>query len=78
MEPSVPFCDTPRQSAAVGVLAGIVGGGVGLLFEAGLWSVITATGLLAAVGDIGVHLLRGDEQFRAAVRQARRELHSRD
>lgn len=62
----VPFCDTPAQSAAVGVLARVAGGGVGL--AAGLESPgVAAVATALAVG--GAPPTPGDDQFRAAVRQ---------
>ncbi|MFW5963678.1 MAG: hypothetical protein ACOCQM_02340 [Natronomonas sp.] len=69
MERTVPFCDTPEQSAVVGVIAGLLGGAVGVVLGWGPISVALTAGLLAVIGDIGTHAVRGDEQFRNALEQ---------
>jgi len=69
MAAEIPFCDTPGQSALVGVLAGAVGGLVGLAAGLGTTGVVGVAAALAVVCDLGGHALRGDDQFRAAVRQ---------
>jgi hypothetical protein len=67
----VPFCDTPGQSLVVGVAAGVAGGLAGAAAGLGTAGVVALAAGLALVGELGGHLLRGDEQFRAAVRQVR-------
>lgn len=69
----VPFCDTPGQSAVVGVLAGGVGGIAGLAGDLGTPAVAALAGALAIVGELAAHGLRGDAQFRAAMRQVLEE-----
>ena len=73
MAPPIPFCDTPGQSAIVGVLAGLVGGLAGLALGLETAGVVAVAAALAFAGDLGAHLLRGDDQFRAAVRQVTRD-----
>lgn len=55
--------------AAMG--AGLLGGAVGLALGIDLLAVGAIAGLLAALGDIGAHVIRRDEQFRAALGQVR-------
>ncbi|MUV86146.1 hypothetical protein GJ631_06045 [Natronomonas sp. CBA1123] len=69
MGPTVPFCDTPEQSAVVGVVAGLLGGAVGVVLGWGPVGVAVAAGVLAAIGDLGTHAVRGDEQFQKALEQ---------
>ena len=73
MAPPFPFCDTPGQSAIVGVLAGLAGGLVGIALGLETAGVVAVAAALALAGDLGAHLLRGDDQFRAAVRQVTRD-----
>ena len=73
MAPPFPFCDTPGQSAIVGVLAGLAGGLVGIALGLEPAGVVAVAAALALAGDLGAHLLRGDDQFRAAVRQVTRD-----
>lgn len=72
MRDVVTFCDTPEQSAAVGVAAGVIGGVAGLWVGLGTQGVVAVAGGLALAGDLGVHVLRGDEQFVAAGEHIRR------
>lgn len=65
----VPFCDTPGQSAVVGLLAGVAGGVGGITLGLGAPSVAGIAAALAIGGELVGHLVRRDEQFRAAVRQ---------
>lgn len=69
MAVTVPFCDTPGQSALVGVLAGTLGGLLGVALDLTPATVVAVAALLAVAGDIGGHLVRRDDQFVAAVRQ---------
>lgn len=69
MECTVPFCDTPEQSVVVGVVAGLLGGAVGVVPGWGPIGVALAAGVLAVIGDLGAHAVRGDEQFRKALEQ---------
>jgi hypothetical protein len=62
-----PFCDTPGQSVAVGLLSGLVGGGVGLAAGLDAVAVAALAGLLALGGEVGAHVVRGDEQWREAI-----------
>jgi hypothetical protein len=73
MAPPIPFCDTPGQSAIVGVLAGLAGGLAGIALGLETAGVVAVAAALALAGDLGAHLLRGDDQFRAAVRRVTRE-----
>ncbi|MFQ3319036.1 MAG: hypothetical protein ACI8UR_000217 [Natronomonas sp.] len=68
---TVPFCDTPGQSVVIGLLAGAIGGAVGLLVGLQPLGVAVVAGMLALVGELAGHLLRGDQQFRDAVQQVR-------
>ncbi len=62
------FCETPRQSVAVGVVAGLVAGGAGLF--TGSLVVVILTALVAAVGgELAAHEYVGDDQYRAAKRR---------
>lgn len=67
----VPFCDTPGQSVAVGALAGVGGGLLGTAAELEGPAVVALAAGLALVGELVGHVVRGDDQFRAAVRQVR-------
>ena len=73
MVSAIPFCDTPGQSAIVGVLAGLAGGLAGVALGLETAGVVAVAAALAFAGDVGTHLLRGDDQFRAAVRQVTRD-----
>lgn len=68
----MPFCDCPGQSVAAAVAAGLVGGAVGVAFGLSLTGVALLAGVLGGLGDIGFHLVRRDEQFRAALARVRR------
>ena len=67
----VPFCETPGQSAVVGVAAGLLAGGVGVASALEPAAVVALAAGLALVGEAAGHLLRGDPQFRAAVERVR-------
>ena len=73
MVSAIPFCDTPGQSAIIGVLAGLAGGLAGLALGLETVGVVAVATVLALTVDVGAHLLRGDDQYRAAVRQVTRE-----
>jgi len=68
----IPFCDTPLQSLLAATGGGIAGGVTGLAL--GLEPVSTAVlaAVLAGLGDVSAHVVRGDDQFRAAVARVRR------
>ena len=62
------FCETPRQSLGVGVVAGLVAGGAGLL--TGSLVVVLLTALVVAVGgELAAHEYVGDDQYHAAKRR---------
>ena len=56
----VPFCDRPGQSAAVGVLSGLAGGGAGLALGLGPVGVAALAGGIALGGELLGHALAGD------------------
>ena len=68
----VAFCETPGQSAVVGVATGLLAGGVGVASTLEPAAVVALAAGLALVGETAGHLLRGDRQFRAAVERVRR------
>ncbi|WP_255148675.1 hypothetical protein [Halorarius halobius] len=63
----IPFCDTPGQSLAVGLFAGLVAAGVGVAVGLGAVGVALLAGAVALVGELLAHAVRGDDQWRAAV-----------
>lgn len=67
----VPFCDTPGQSVVVGLLSGAVGGLAGVAIGLGAPGVVTLAAALAIGGELLGHVVWGDQQFRAAIRQVR-------
>jgi hypothetical protein len=66
------FCDTPGQSVIASVVGGILGGVLGVTLGFGIVGVAVLAGILGGLGDVGVHVVRKDEQFREAVAQIRR------
>lgn len=60
MTVGVPFCDRSGQSAVVGVLSGLAGGGVGLAAGVGPVGVAALAGGLALAGELAGHALAGD------------------
>ncbi len=69
---TVPFCDCPGQSVAAAVGGGLLGGAVGVAFGLGITGVALLAGILGGLGDVGFHLIRRDDQFRAALARVRR------
>lgn len=67
----ISFCDTPGQSAAAGVTGGLVGGLAGVALGFDTAGVALLAGLLGGLADLGVHVVRGDPQFRAALARVR-------
>ena len=65
------YCETPGQSLLVALLAGLLGGVAGVAVGLGAAGVVALAAGLAVVGELAGHLLRGDDQFRRAVRQVR-------
>lgn len=63
----IPFCDTPEQSVVVGLLSGLAGGGLGLAAGLDAVAVAALAGTLALGGEVGAHVVRGDQQWRDAV-----------
>ncbi|WP_136716881.1 hypothetical protein [Halorientalis salina] len=70
----IPFCDTPLQSLLVATGGGIAGGFSGLALGLGPAGTALLAGALAGLGDVSAHLVRGDEQFRAALGHVRQVL----
>ena len=66
------LCDSPLQSGITAVVGGIVGGVLGVTLGFGVVGVAVLAGLLGGLGDVGVHVVRKDEQFRKAVARFRR------
>jgi hypothetical protein len=62
----IPFCDTPGQSVAAALLGGVAGGLAGLALGLDAVGVAVLAGGLGGLGDLLVHVLRGDPQFLAA------------
>lgn len=64
----IPFCDTPRQSIVIAIIAGIVGGAIGFYFQS-LLGLVAATIGLAITMEILVHEYRQDSQYIQAKKQ---------
>ena len=67
----IPYCDTPGQSVAAAVVGGLLGTALALAAGLDLATGVVLAGLLGGLADLAVHVLRGDEQFRAAIAQLR-------
>jgi hypothetical protein len=59
MTVGVPFCERSGQSAVVGVLSGLAGGGVGLAAGLGPVGVAALAGGLALAGELLGHAVAG-------------------
>ncbi|MFB6205859.1 MAG: hypothetical protein ABEJ05_04950 [Haloglomus sp.] len=57
---TLPFCDTPEQSAVIGVGSGLLGGGVGLAAGLDAGAVAALAGGLALAGELAGHAAAGD------------------
>jgi hypothetical protein len=66
-----PFCDTPGQSVVAAVSGGLAGGLAGTALGLDVLGVALLAGLLGGVADLGVHVVRGDAQFRSALDRLR-------
>ena len=66
-------CETPGQSAVVALGSGGFAGGVGLALGVEPLAVIALAATLAVCGEVTAHVLRGDDQWRAAVARVRTE-----
>jgi Flp pilus assembly protein TadB len=64
----IPYCDTPRQSVVISLLAGLVGGVIGIYLQS-LLVVVVATVGLAIMSEILVHEYRQDDQYVQAKQQ---------
>lgn len=64
-------CDTPGQSLIVMLASGVLAGGLGLSLGFGPLAVAALAGTFALVGELGAHVVRSDEQWRAAVASVR-------
>lgn len=53
------------------MVGGLVGGLAGVTLGFGIVGVAVLAGALGGLGDIGVHVIRNDEQFREAVAEVR-------
>lgn len=69
MDVEAPFCATPGQSVVVGLLAGVIGGLAGVAIGLEGAGVVALAAALAIGGELLAHAVRGDDQFRAAIRQ---------
>ena len=65
------FCDTPGQSVIASVVGGLIGGVLGVTLGFGVVGVAVLAGTLGGLGDVGVHVIRKDEQYCDAVAQVR-------
>jgi hypothetical protein len=65
------FCETPEQSAVAAVAGGLLGGAAGVALGLDVPGVALLAGLLGGLADLAAHVVRGDEQFRAAVERVR-------
>lgn len=57
---TLPFCETPEQSAVVAVLSGGLGGGIGVAAGLDVVGVAALAGALALAGEAVGHAARGD------------------
>lgn len=71
----IPYCDTPRQSLVIAILAGSLGGVVGL-YSQSIFTVILATVGIAFVLEILVHEYRQDDQYMQAKKEVSKRLQS--
>ena len=62
------YCDTPAQSVAVAVVAGLLAGSVGLV-TGSLVLVLLVAATASVVGEVLAHEYAGDDQYRAAKRR---------
>lgn len=73
----IPFCDTPAQSAVAAVLGGLLGGVLALALGLDLLPALVLAGVLGGLADLFAHVVRGDDQFRAALAEIRQVLGGR-
>lgn len=59
---TLPFCDTPEQSAVIGVGSGLLGGGIGLATGLDATGVVALAASLAFAGELAGHAAAGDFQ----------------
>ena len=59
---TLPFCDTPEQSAVVATGSGLLGGGIGLVVGLDPTGVVALAGGLALAGEVAGHAAAGDIQ----------------
>jgi hypothetical protein len=67
----IPYCDTPGQSVAAAVVGGLLGTVIALAVGFDLAAGVVLAGLLGGLADLAAHVVRGDDQFRAAIAQLR-------
>ena len=67
----IPYCDTPGQSVAAAVVGGLLGTALALAAGLDLAAGVVLAGLLGGFADLTAHIVRGDDQFRAAVARLR-------
>lgn len=67
----IPYCDTPGQSVAAAIVGGVVGTALALAAGLDLAASVVLAGLLGGIADLTAHVVRGDDQFRAAIAQLR-------
>ncbi|WP_299266676.1 hypothetical protein [Halorientalis sp.] len=67
----IPYCDTPGQSVAAAVVGGLLGTALALAAGLNLAAGVVLAGLLGGFADLAAHIVRGDDQFRAAVARLR-------
>ena len=56
------FCDTPKQSVVVAIIAGVISGAAGV-HTGNIWIVLIVAGLLGIGLEIAAHEYRQDEQY---------------
>jgi hypothetical protein len=56
----LPFCDTPEQSALIGLGSGLLGGGIGLAVGLDGTGVVALAGGLAFASEMAGHAAAGD------------------